>query len=759
MLYRGLRDTRYFSGLDERFGHTPVSHDATIPGGIWLHAVSVGEVLTAVELLKQLREAMPGQPLYVSVTTLAGRALANERLAGLADLVFYAPIDLCWIVRRVLRRLRPRLLVVMETEIWPNLFREAKRTGCGLLIVNGRISDRAFPKYLRRKWFFTAVLAHVDRVLAQNKIAAERFIALGVAADRVVIGGNLKYDFRPSEVRAPEAVTNLVRAAQPRAVWIAASTMPPAEAGDPDEDDVVIREFSRLSARLPSTLLMLVPRRPERFEEAARKLDQAGVRYLRRSKLTGDEALALPAVLLLDSVGELSSLFPLADVVFMGGTLARRGGHNILEPAFFARPVVIGPHMENFPDIAEEFRAAQAVVEIRTGEELAAAVERLLANPSPVGERARALAESKRGATARALHAVLDAYQQALPVRLRTLPAQALLYPLQFAWRAGVVIDRWRKRRSGGRLAARLISVGGIAMGGAGKTPITAWIAEQFSRRGVRVAILTRGYGRRTPEKHLILLPDETCPVSRTGDEPQILLRRGHAVVGIGANRLATGREIEQRMKPEIFLLDDGFQHWRLHRDFDLVLLDSFDPLAGNAVFPSGRLREPLSALSRASAFLITRAAPPLPWLGLEERLRAINPRAPVFYSYTEPMEWVAVDSDERYPARDFPWKTSAAFCGLGNPASFWSSLAGLGIEPRFRWAFPDHHHYRPHQVRRLALQARDAAAGVLLTTEKDMLNLPQEAARLASPLRIFWLKMDVRITRESELIQLLLGR
>jgi tetraacyldisaccharide 4'-kinase len=757
-LYRGLRDRRYFKGLDERLGFTPVSHDATIPNGTWLHAVSVGEVISAVELVKELRHALPASPIYVSVTTLAGRALADERLAGLADLVFYAPFDYCAVVRRVLRRLRPRVLVVMETEIWPNLFRETKRAGCGLLIVNGRISDRAFPKYLCWRWFFAAVLSHVDRVLAQNKIAAERFRVLGVADERIALSGNLKYDFRPSGVAPPAVVAGLVKAAAPRAVWIAASTMPPAEAGDPDEDDVVIAEFQKLAARLPKTLLMLVPRRPERFDEAARKLQQSGVRHVRRSQLTGGETIELPAVLLVDTMGELSSLFPLADVVFMGGTLPHRGGHNILEPAFFARPVVTGPHMENFPDIAEEFRQAGAVASIEYGHELADAVERLLADGSAIGARAHELAESKRGATARALEAILAAHQHSLPVRLRTLPAQCLLFPLQFLWRAGVVIDRWRKQPPG-RLNAPVISVGGIAMGGAGKTPVTAWIAAKLEQRGLRPAILTRGYRRRTHEKHLILEPGADCPAARTGDEPQILLRRGHAVVGIGADRLSTGREIERRFQPDVMLLDDGFQHWRLDRGIDLVLLDAFDPLAGNAVFPLGRLREPPSALSRASAFVVTRAAPPLPWIALEDRLRQWNPAAPVFYCHTEAVEWVDMDSGERFTADGLPYTKAAAFCGLGNPASFWSSLARLGIGTRFRWAFGDHHHYRPHQVRRLAQQARSAGAEVLLTTEKDMLNLPEEAVKLAAPLRIFWLRMEVRADRETDLIALLDSR
>ena len=261
------------------------------------------------------------------------------------DGIFYAPLDFVFVIRRVLRKLQPRVVVVAETEIWPNLFRETARAGCGLIVVNGRISDEAAPRYLKWRWFFRHALQWPDAILAQNAEIRERFIAVGAPPDKVAVGGNLKYDFQPGS--PPADVESFLDELQPSAVWIAASTMPP------DEDDTVIAAFQELAARIPGLLLMLAPRKPERFDLVARKLDEAGMRWVRRSALSlGRSGTRPTGVMLLDSIGELSGLFSRADVVFMGGTLVDSGGHNILEPAMFGKPIVVGPHMENFRDIA-----------------------------------------------------------------------------------------------------------------------------------------------------------------------------------------------------------------------------------------------------------------------------------------------------------------------------------------------------------------------------------------------------------------------
>jgi len=332
-VYRSARDAAYLRRFTERLGSGPGSFQATPPGSIWLHAVSVGEVISAAGLIAQLRERSPSVPLYVSVGTVAGRGVAREKLGPIVDGIFYAPIDYAFAVRRVLRRIRPSAVVILETEIWPVLYREAKRAGCALLIVNGRISDRAFPSYRRWRFFFRHVLERPDSIMAQSEQDRKRYVELGAPEARVRALGNLKYDAAPIRGEVPRLIRNVLDELHPSAVWIAASTMPAAEPGDPDEDDVVLRAFEELAPSHPGLLLILAPRRPERFDTAEEKLRAAGLRYARRSRSKLKSDLALPCVVLLDSIGELAGLFPVADVVFMGGTLARRGGHNLLEPA------------------------------------------------------------------------------------------------------------------------------------------------------------------------------------------------------------------------------------------------------------------------------------------------------------------------------------------------------------------------------------------------------------------------------------------
>ena len=434
-----MRDRRYFGGLPERLGFLPATIQTTGNAAIWFHAVSVGEVFSCVELIRAIRAQHPHARMYVSTTTLAGRETADQKLEGLADGVFFAPLDYRSIVRRVLRRLRPAAVIVLETEIWPNLYRESKQAGASLLVVNGRISDQALPRYRRWHWFFRHALICADTIFAQSIEDKRRFVVAGARLDQVKVAGNLKYDFTPpSEGVAPTLAGFLHRMepAQPGLlkIWIAASTMPPADSTDVDEDDIVLRAFAQVSAAQKALLLILVPRRPERFDVVAEKLKRAGLNFVRRNKLA---KLDLPGVLLLDSIGELAPLFERADVVFMGGTLARRGGHNILEPAYFGKPVVVGPHMENFAAIVKEFHAAAALEKIETGDELAAAVTRLLNDPGKLGARARDLAMSKRGVVNRIAQEVLAAVANGVPDPPHTLLARTVLTPLSWAWAAG----------------------------------------------------------------------------------------------------------------------------------------------------------------------------------------------------------------------------------------------------------------------------------------------------------------------------------
>jgi 3-deoxy-D-manno-octulosonic-acid transferase len=762
LLFRGFRDLRYFPRIWERLGFLPHAYQGTASGAVWLHAVSVGEVMAAVRLLKEIRAEYPARRVYVSSTTLAGRALAEEKLSGLVDGVFYAPVDYALAVRRVLRRLRPSLVIALETEIWPNWYREVKRTGAALLVANGRISDKAIPSYRRWTWFLRHALMWPDLILAQNDLAVARYRELGAPPERIRNAGNLKYDFDPKSETVAAEIRQVIERAAPSQVWIAASTMPPARPGDVDEDDVVIEAFERLAAGHSKLLLLLVPRRPGRFDAAAAKLEAAGIPFLRRSQLTGEENLALPGVLLLDSIGELSGLFPVGDVVFMGGTLAERGGHNILEPAFFGRPVIVGPHMENFPDIAERFRSERAVVEIGGADELAGAVDDLLRDSgrgAQLGSRARELAEAEHGATARVMEEVRRMTAVSVTHVVWPLLARVALEPLTWLWRLGGNLKRSRQMARRRKLKTPVISVGGIGMGGVGKTPFTLHLAERLKHVGYSPAILIRGYRRRVPQKYTVLEAGTSARSTLTGDEAQLFVRSGIAHVGIGADRYQTGTVVEEQLNPDVMLLDDGFQHWRLARSLDFVLIDALDPFAGDALFPLGRLREPLEQLARADAFVITRAELGSPIEGVIRKLRNYNREAPVFISRVVPLSAIEVATGNRSAAKELATKATAAFCALANPASFWRSLGALHCKPSHCWTFGDHHHYVPRDLQRMGADATAAGAEILLTTEKDLMNLPPDAAALVAPLKLAWLQIGMSFDDEDGLMKFVRAR
>lgn len=724
VLGRVVRNRAYLVNLRERFGFLPSAWRQRTPGALWIHAVSVGEVISAVELIEKWRSTFPEERVFVSCSTIAGRELAAKRLAHV-DGIFYLPFDYVFPVRRVLRLLRPSLVVVMETEIWPNLFGEVKRFQASLVIVNARISDRALARYRRIAWALKAVLPLPDAILAQSRENAARYEALGAPPERVRITGNLKFDFRPGDAPIAEPVRAFLDRTRPAGIWMAASTMPPLAAGDYDEDDIVIDCWKRI--RRPDWLLILVPRKPERFNIAAEKLQAAGVPFVRRTQLN-EESRA--NVLLVDTIGELGSLFALPSVVFMGGTLARRGGHNILEPAFFGRPIIIGPNMQNFAEIAAAFRKAQAVEQIEDPAELAGVVSSLMLDRGDIGVRAQAVAEGQRGATKRVLAILTEAYEAAVPIYRPAQPWFAVRWILSILWRLGAAVQR--STTNAVTLPVPVISVGGLTMGGAGKTPLVRWLSHYYADR--RPAILTRGYKRLHPEMILLNAGDE-APVSQTGDEAQIYVRDRIAALGITKNRAAAARELLSR-GAGIFLLDDGFQHWRLSRTCDIVVLDSRDPFGGGYVFPLGWLRESKGALKRADVVVLSRTQPRRTYAGVLDVLSKIAPSLEVWRAEIVPDVWISPATNQEAPASAFAGKTARIFAGLGSPESFARTVASLGIRIESARFFPDHHQYTDTE-----LSALMDSCGLVLTTEKDVGKIRAERYR-----DLWYLRVGIRV-------------
>ena len=394
--YQAIRYKKYVASLGQRMGYLPVSFNMDAEHSIWIHAVSVGEVLTARPLVRDLRARYPRLRIFLSTTTLAGQQLAR-RSATDADAVFYFPFDLNVFVRRTLNLVRPRLFIMMETEIWPNLLRECHRRGIKTAIVNGRLSQRSYPRYRFVRGFMRRVLADIDRFCVQSDESARRFIDLGASPSTVSVTGSLKFDSvdlgQGLQARARERVLRHFRLPSSRPVVIAGSTMKGEEAA-------VLRAFRRLRSVAPNALLIVAPRHPERFGDVARQCREEGLKTVLRSELPID-AEPRADIVVLDSIGELATIYQIATVVFVGGSLVATGGHNILEPAVFGKPILFGPHMENFAEIASAFVTNGAAIQVRGDRELEDTMRALMTDSvwrARLGAAARALVEANRGA-------------------------------------------------------------------------------------------------------------------------------------------------------------------------------------------------------------------------------------------------------------------------------------------------------------------------------------------------------------------------
>jgi 3-deoxy-D-manno-octulosonic-acid transferase len=397
---KGLRTGKYFSFPLERFGRLPRDVNPDRLPAIWVHAVSVGEVLVARPLVQRLRRRFPAQRIVLSTTTVTGRELAGRLLADHVDAQFSCPLDFRWAVRRTLAVVNPTLMVMVETELWPNLIHAARLRGARVAVVNGRLSPRSFVRYRRVRRLLAPTLREVDLFLMQSEPHAERAIAIGAPADRVRVSGNLKFD-GVFESPAASALERVLARVDGDTLWVAGSTV----AG---EEELVLAAFRHVRERVSGTRLLLAPRHPERFDEAQALVEAAGFRSVRRSQL-GAASWGAEEILLLDTLGELARSYAFATVVFVGGSLLPRGGHNILEAAVAGKAIIVGPYMENFQEIADGFRAEGAMVEVRSSAELGQAVADLLrddARRDAMGARARALVVRHRGALDRTVDAL-----------------------------------------------------------------------------------------------------------------------------------------------------------------------------------------------------------------------------------------------------------------------------------------------------------------------------------------------------------------
>jgi 3-deoxy-D-manno-octulosonic-acid transferase len=394
-LFQMLRHGKYRRGFGERLGSVPARLRLPVNTDqvIWVHAVSVGEVLAVAGLVEELQRRLGKQKIFISTTTDTGQALARKRFGD--ERVFYFPMDFAFAIRSWLKALHPQLVVIAETEFWPNFLRLAHSSGARIAVVNARISDRSWPRYRRLHGLMRKLLACVDLFLTQTEEDAARLRHIGAAPERVHIAGNLKFDIpAPAASAILERLRDSFTASNAGPVLVCGSTVEGEEA-------LLISAFENVLGKYPRAVIILAPRHPERFPAVAELLEQTAIRFYKRSAWNG-EALA-GAVLLLDTIGELAPLYALADIAFVGGSLVPRGGHNIIEPALHGAAIIVGQHTENFREIVSLFQRRDAV-RIADAAELPTVLMELLAKDverKALGQRAAETIRLQRGATLR----------------------------------------------------------------------------------------------------------------------------------------------------------------------------------------------------------------------------------------------------------------------------------------------------------------------------------------------------------------------
>ena len=394
ILFKMATVPKYRGGLTQKLGRIRKRVKRVIgkTRPIWVHAVSVGEVMAAHPLIRELKKKYPGRKLILSTVTVTGNYTALQRVPE-ADAVFFFPFDYPWIVRKVIRGINPALVLVAETELWPNFFRELNRMGIPSAVINGRISPKSYSNYMKLKAFFGKVFSQITLFCMQSSDDAQRIRDIGAPAEKVIVTGNLKFDQKiPTGTSAPVSVKKGSK------VITAGST-------HRGEEEALLQVFRRLRVKFPELVLILAPRHPERFEEVQGLVSKAGYECQRRTSLKG----TVREVLLLDTIGELRSFYGVCDIAFVGGSLVKVGGHNLLEPAAMKKPVIFSRYMYNFKEISEALIAAGGGILVKDKEELYTQFEKLLSDQEyarQIGARAFGVIEVNSGSALRTINAV-----------------------------------------------------------------------------------------------------------------------------------------------------------------------------------------------------------------------------------------------------------------------------------------------------------------------------------------------------------------
>ncbi len=761
---RAVREKGFVQRIKQQLGFLPkhALDKVARKNCIWVHAASVGEIVAASPLITEFHKKFPQSPILVSVFTSSGYEMAN-RIIKDADSIIHFPFDLPWLSANLVYRVRPRVFMPVETELWPNFLRACKKLDIPVLMVNGRISDKSVKRYRYLYSLWDEILSSIKVFAMQSKVDADNILKLGADPALVTVTGNTKFDQTYTNVSESEKHNLLLELGlgDNQGVFLAGST-------HKGEEEHVLKAYNDIKRVFPEAKLVIAPRSVLRTNAILDLCDQYCFTAVTRTQLQEQYSTGHDVVIL-NTIGELGKMYSVGDVIFVGGSLIPHGGHNILEPAAHGKAIIVGPNMFNFKDTHVLFKNRNAVVTVKNGADLAKEALKLFQNDDErhrMEEETLAICRENRGAAERTADILNDLlikveqnkvkatdklenfqtyFMQLVhnkePQGLLTRGIVIILYLLSHVYsvlvnlkldcyKFGIIQSK--------KLDCFVISLGNITVGGTGKTPTAQHLAKYIRDLGYRVVILNRGYrakwqgevGLVSDGKHIYMEADQA------GDEAYMLAKHLPEVpVLIGPDRSKTGQYAVEHFGAEVAILDDGFQHWKLKRDVDVVLIDSVNLFGNGYVLPRGTLREPITHLERADVCLMTKVDQGLPGFNkyIRDQIAKYGSNPIVVESIHHPQscielcDWKRNIADEGMPISTIKGKKVVALSAIGNPTSFEQTVCSTGAEIIESFRFPDHHEYTQEEMVDAMEQAVRQGAEAIVTTEKDAVKLPME--------------------------------
>ena len=767
---------------------------------IWIHGASVGEIVATSPLVKQIRKEMPDRPVLVSAFTVGGYNMAKQIIPE-ADAIIYFPLDLPFVAESLVKRIHPGVFMPVETELWPNFLRAIRERHIPVMMVNGRISEKSVKNYRYLYGIWDDMLNTVTRFCMQSSIDADYIAHLGADKNKIFVTGNTKFDQTYAEV-TPEDLDKYryeLGLRQDYPIIVAGST-------HPGEEKILLESFTAVRKKYPHARLVIAPRKTARAEEIAKLASHYGYETGFRSKMLEEqgERKEYP-LLIIDTIGELGRIYAVGDVVYVGGSFSNTGGHNVLEPAAHAKPILVGPSMQNFKDSYALLSKVKACKMVANQGELTSEFLDILANDerrAAMGAASLQVIKENRGADVRSigylkelldLTAVPSRDYPVYPINTRNLTDEGggrlrhgdaiIQYIYQIAYGPDTPFMGWlllavlrgmsylyefgvccklSMYESGllkkEKLKCCVISIGNITVGGTGKTPTAQKMAAIIKSMGYRVVILNRGY-RSHWGKELGVVSDGNkifMTAYEAGDEAYLMAKTLPGIpVIIGKNRAVTGRYAVEKMHAEVIIMDDGYQHWQLERDLDVVLVDTLNMFGNGYVLPRGTLREPLQNLVRGDLFLLTKTdqSSRLSRMQLRNTIAKYNEGAPVVESvhhpknFVEIADWYKGISENIKDLEELRGKDVMVFSAIGNPSSFEQTLSSIGLNILEAVRYPDHHDYGMLEMQYNNERASSLKAVAMVVTAKDAVKIPTEFIYSAREIPLYILNMDICIT------------